>query len=81
MCNDHTLDDLSCCLKDAGCDHNTIREFLKDEQRYEIDKQICILEKQRSITLDQLHDDQKRIDCIDYLIYQLKKKKEAEVKP
>lgn len=77
MCKNHTLDDFSCCLKDIGCDQQMIAEFLKDEHRCDVDKQLSILEKQRRITLDQLHDNQKKIDCIDYLIYQLKKIKEA----
>lgn len=60
-------------LKDAGCDNETIHSFMADLQA---GKKICgikRLEKHRQKLLDLMHQEQRRIDCLDYLIYQIKK--------
>ena len=35
------------------------------------EKQLEILEKQRSVLLKRIHKDEKRISCLDYLVYQI----------
>lgn len=35
--------------------------------------QIHILVKQRNLLLEDLHKDQNKLDCLDYLLFQLKK--------
>ena len=59
-------------LKDAGCDDNTIVAFLHYSQTNEQAKQMDLLKKHRHILLDKIHEDQKAIDCLDYLLYRLK---------
>lgn len=36
-------------------------------------ERIKILNKKRNILLDEIHDKQKNIDCLDYIIYEIKK--------
>lgn len=38
-----------------------------------IEQAVRILEKQRSYLLDEVHSNQKRIDCLDFLIYKIGK--------
>ena len=57
-------------LKDAGCEQNLIDEFLKLEKS----AQFSLLAKHRSNLLEELHKNQKQIDCLDYLIFNLKQK-------
>ena len=59
-------------LKDAGCDDKTIAAFLHYRQMNEQAKQMELLKKHRHILLDKIHEDQKAIDCLDYLLYKLK---------
>lgn len=37
------------------------------------DWKIC-LEKQRNVLLNKVHKEEKRIDCLDYLVYQIRRK-------
>ncbi len=55
-------------LKDAGCEQSFIDEFLKLEKF----KQLDLLAKHKSNLLDNLHKNQKQIDCLDFLIFNLK---------
>lgn len=61
-------------LKQAGLDNNTIKEYLvlikkgKSTSKIRID----VLKKQRNKILDMIHEQQKHIDCLDFLVYQLK---------
>ena len=60
-------------LLDAGCDGSQIEAFeqLAAEGR-EGDK-VDLLETHRKVLLDRLHQNQRQIDCLDYLLYQLRK--------
>ena len=60
-------------LKDAGCGQETIRRFLECFQQGGVQEQLRILSQQRSKLLKKLHTQQKQIDCLDYLVYQLEK--------
>lgn len=60
-------------LKDAGCDETQIEAFIKCAKQEDVKKQILFLKCQRCSLLEELHDAQKRIDCLDYLIYTLNK--------
>jgi hypothetical protein len=35
-------------------------------------KQMVLLKKHRNSLLDKIHEDQKAIDCLDYLLYRIK---------
>ena len=59
-------------LKDAGCGKDAIDSFMGCYRGGEIVRGLRLLSDHRQSLLDQLHAEQKRIDCLDYLIYQLK---------
>ena len=62
-------------LKDAGCDSETIEHFMEDLQSGRETSALKRLAAHRKNLLDSLHKEQKCIDCLDYLIYQMKKSK------
>ncbi|MCI9274444.1 MAG: hypothetical protein HFE39_10920 [Clostridiales bacterium] len=70
---DESTESMIQTLKDAGCDSETIEEFMADLQK---GKEACGLKRlaaHRKKLLDSLHREQKCIDCLDYLVYQMKK--------
>ena len=67
-------------LKDASCDEKFIETFLKYYEVNDIDAQIRLLKCHRCTLLEKLHEKQKQIDSLDYLLYTLKKCKEMEEK-
>lgn len=60
-------------LKDAGCDGDTVKQFIALAETGEKQGQFKLLEKHRSELLDKVHKSEKQIDCLDYLIYQMRK--------
>lgn len=59
-------------LKDAGCDSDTIEKFMADLQKGKEANSLKLLAVHRKNLLDSLHREQKCIDCLDYLVYQMK---------
>lgn len=59
-------------LIDAGCNDNEITRFLESSTTRE---QLLILDTERKRLIDEYHNYAKKLDCLDYLIYQLKKEK------
>ena len=60
-------------LKDAGCDAKTIEKFMSDLQKGKEESGLKQLAIHRKKLLDSIHKEQKRIDCLDYLVYQMSK--------
>ncbi len=60
-------------LKDAGCDEATIQTFMDDLHSGKQAMGAKLLERHRRSLLDDLHGSQKRIDCLDYLLFTLQK--------
>ena len=65
-------------LTDAGCTQETIAAFLKASEAGQENESIRLLRQHRSKLLDHLHEDQKKLDCLDYLLYHLKKTNREE---
>lgn len=65
-------------LKDAGCDSATVTAFLKEVKSGKSARAMKLLEKHRRTLLDDLHENQKQIDCLDYLVYQMKKEEKTK---
>ena len=64
-------------LQDAGCCDEVIRRYCELEaQSRPVNlirrDQKCLLQKQRKALLDDLHESQRRLDCLDFLLYQMK---------
>ena len=62
-------------LKDAGCPEKLIAKFMALEASHEEEQQILLLSGHREQLLENLHREERRIDCLDYLLYQLRSKK------
>ncbi|MEX3726014.1 hypothetical protein [Bilophila wadsworthia] len=60
-------------LHDAGCSQQIIEQFMQSRKEGNIFCQMHILVKQRNLLLEDLHKDQNKLDCLDYLLFQLKK--------
>lgn len=60
-------------LKDAGCSPDTISDFMEDMEVGKTAEGLKLLAVHRRSLLDQLHEEQKRIDCLDYLVWQMEK--------
>lgn len=58
-------------MKDAGCSEDTINRFLLCYQAGDIKGELKVLSNHRQTLLDAVHKGQKKIDCLDYLVYQL----------
>lgn len=62
-------------LKDAGCNDEMVEKFMALQDSDDEEQQIQLLSGHRKYLLEKLHRDEKRIDCLDYLIYQMQNKK------
>ncbi len=60
-------------LIDAGCGQEFIAEFMEDLRTENTSKSLKLLAAHRRLLLDNLHKEQKRIDCLDYLVYTMTK--------
>ena len=59
-------------LKDAGCGPAAIEKFLQLRNAGKRRDQLRFLTRQRAVLLKKVHENQKKIDCLDYLFYRLK---------
>lgn len=60
-------------LEDAGCNLDFIKKFMTKFNKDCKNDDLRLLEIHRRSLLDTLHQEQKKIDCLDYLIYQIRK--------
>lgn len=58
-------------LKDAGCSPAVIQQFLCSMELGDLAEELRLLARQRKKLLEELHDQQRSIDCLDYLVYNL----------
>lgn len=63
-------------LVDAGCNQKTIQRFMKLAQENNVEALLSQLCMYRKHLMEQTHNYQENIDCLDYLIYSLKKSNE-----
>lgn len=62
-------------LKDAGCTDEMVRKFMALQDSGDEEQQIRLLSGHRRHLLEKLHREERRIDCLDYLLYQMQNKK------
>ena len=62
-------------LLDAGCGSDTIQQCMDLVKKRECAKLLRLLSRHKRELLDAVHQNEKRIDCLDYLIYQIEKQK------
>ncbi len=65
-------------LEDANCNSDLISKFLEYEKENQTAEQLKLLTNHRKILLDSLHKNQKQIDCLDYLIFNIKQNFQKE---
>ena len=58
-------------LRAAGCDGETIKRLEKGE---DLEMQLKILSKYRRNLLENLHIEQSKLECLDYLIHEMRAK-------
>lgn len=59
-------------LKDAGCNDVIVNAFISTIKKGEASEGLGILTQHRQGLLRSVHESEKQIDCLDYLIYQIK---------
>jgi hypothetical protein len=67
------VQDLVLNLEAAGFEADGIEEYLVCWRMGDIKEQLTLLSRQRAVILDRLHREEKQIDCLDYLVYQIGK--------
>lgn len=66
-------------LLDAGCSGDTVRRCMELAGKREREELLRVLSHHRRELLDLVHQSEKQIDCLDYLVFQIEKQKnEAE---
>ncbi|MCI9081835.1 MAG: hypothetical protein HFI70_05900 [Lachnospiraceae bacterium] len=62
-------------LRDAGCSPDTIRCFMEHFDQGDWKDQLELLEEHRENILNRVHEEERQIDCLDYLVYQIRNRK------
>lgn len=60
-------------LEDAGCNSEIIEEFFALLEQNDIEKILILLAKHRKTLLEQMHQSQREVDILDYLIVDLER--------
>ncbi len=63
-------------LKDAGCNETTISEVSEMYRCGQMSAVGGLLKRHRCGLMDSLHECQKRVDCLDFLLWRLERKKD-----
>ena len=69
-----TMEILHQNLIDAGCSKDLIETCMELAKANKWKRLLPLLAKQRINLLDSVHDGQKQIDCLDFLVYSINKK-------
>ena len=60
-------------LKDAGCPEELIGSFMNLYRSGRIKDGLRLLQQHRSALLDGVHEEERKINCLDYMVYHLEK--------
>ena len=66
------------CLDYFGCDENEKAEILKCSENGNVKGMIQLLRKRRQAILNTIHEEEKQISCLDYLVFQIEKDNQAK---
>ena len=58
-------------LNDAGCDAHTTEKILQFHAEGKREEELRLLKQHRRNLLNEVHDNQKKIDCLDFLTCKL----------
>lgn len=59
-------------LRDAGCGASLIEKILALHESGNLREELRLLAAQRSRLLEKVHAAQKKVDCLDYLVFNMK---------
>lgn len=60
-------------LKDAGCTDEMVQRIMVQLYEDNFNELLKQLEQHRACLLSMVHEKEKQIDCLDYLVYQIKR--------
>lgn len=60
-------------MKDAGCDRETITKICGLYAEGQIQDAVKVLRRHRCHLMEQLHESQSRVDCLDFLVRKMEK--------
>ena len=60
------------CLADAGCDKELIKQFEVCQRSGRQKEQLRLLGDYRRLLLERIHAEQKKLDCLDFLLWTAK---------
>ena len=67
------FEDIAQLLQEADCPNEFIQQFLIAMDTENVNNQLSLLRAQRSRQLNRLHEEEKKLDRLDYLRYKLEK--------
>ena len=70
-------DELIQNLRDAGCGEETVSSFVDLFESGESAKAQKLLSRHRRELLDGIHKEERKINCLDYLVFQMNRKGEG----
>lgn len=62
-------------LEDAGCSEETVQKCMTMAEKDDVVGLLRLLSCHKKVLLQMVHTKQKEIDCLDYLIYTIRKNK------
>ena len=74
-------EDVGQLLQEAGCTDEFTHQFLVMMKTENVKTLLHLLRGQRNYQLDHLHEEERKLDQLDYLRYQLEKELPADIKP
>ena len=81
MANSSLLhEDVGQLLQEAGCTDEFTHQFLVMMKTENVKTLLHLLRGQRNYQLDRLHEEERKLDQLDYLRYQLEKELPADIK-
>lgn len=60
-------------MKDAGCGEEIITKICRLYAEGQVKDAVKILRRHRCSLMEQLHDSQSKVDCLDFLVWQMEK--------
>ena len=60
-------------MKDAGCDMEIITKICRLYAAGQVQDAVKILRRHRCHLIEQLHESQSKVDCLDFLVRQMEK--------
>ncbi len=65
-------------LRDAGCGEELIERFISLDSRQLRAEQYRLLGRHRAQLLDSLHREQYKIDCLDHMVYTMRREDDSD---